>query len=154
MRDVLKNAEASMVKLCVDLAANLVDQGLTEKLEYVELDARVEIEGAELPDDDVIGLTQFSITEVESKIWQIHFIIGISTVGDKNLFRLRDLSNAVYNAVPAGAVLTYYDADQAKAESWIYVLPGSTQLPTNRVESRPFRFIQVQALLDPYQASQ
>ena len=154
MKNLLTNAETSIVKLCVDLAEEMRSEGLTAEMEYVEVDARVELKDAELPNCDIIGLTQFSITEPESKLWAIHFVIVVSTIADTNLFRLRALANYIYERFPAGATLTYYDAESAEEKSWIQVIPGTTQLPTHRVETRPFRFIQVQALLDPLQGSQ
>ena len=154
MKNLLTNSETSIVKLCVDLGAEMVAEGLSPKIEYVEVDARVELKDAELPDCDIIGLTQFSISEPESKLWAIHFVIVLSTVSDQNLFRLRKLANYVYERLPAGATLVYYDAEEATEKSWLQVIPGTTQLPTHRVETRPFRFIQAQALLDPLQGSE
>lgn len=153
MKNLLKNSETSIVKLCVDLGREMVEQGLTPAVSYFEVDSRVELKDAELPDCDIIGMTQFSISEPEAKIWAIHFVIVVSTVSDTNLFRLRELANFIYERLPAGALLTYYDADGAAEKSWMSVIPGTTQLPTHRVETRPFRFIQAQALLDPYQGS-
>lgn len=153
MKNLLKNAEASCVKLCVELAAQMRDQDISHTVDYLELDARTELKDNEIPATDIIGLTQFSIAEVDKSIWQIHFIIGISTISDENLFRLRDMANFVYERFPCGAQMTYYDADTAQEKSWIQVIPGTTQLPTHRVETRPFRFIQVQALLDPLQGA-
>ena len=114
MKNLLTNAETSIVKLCVDLAAEMKSEGLTAEMEYVEVDARVELKDAELPDCDIIGLTQFSISEPESKLWSIHFVIVVSTLADTNLFRLRALANYIYERFPAGATLTYYDAESAE----------------------------------------
>lgn len=150
MNNVLENAEASIVKWCVEQIPLLTS--LSTTLTYVELDSRVELRDAELPTGDIIGLTQFSIMD-DDKIFPIHFAIGVSTEDDENLFRLRALSNALYNKLQTGASLTYYDAQTAATKSWIQILPGTTILPTSRVETRPFRFIQVQALLDPYQSN-
>lgn len=153
MNNILENAEASCVKLCVDLAEAMQTASISTNVEYIELDARTELKDNEIPSTDILGLTQFSIAEVERGIWQIHFIIGISTLSDENLFRLRKMANFVFNRFPSGAQLTYYDAETAEAKSWIQVIPGTTQLPTHRVETRPFRFIQVHALLDPLQGA-
>lgn len=153
MKNLLTNSETSMVKFCVDLAEEMVAEGLSPKIEYVEVDSRVELKDAELPDCDIIGLTQFSISEPEAQLWAIHFVVVISTISDVNLFRLRKLANFIYERLPAGADLVYYDAEAATEKSWIRVIPGTTQLPTHRVETRPFRFIQAQALLDPLQGS-
>jgi hypothetical protein len=157
MNNVLANAETSITRFATDMAEAMALAGLAT-LEYVELDARSELRDAELPGGDIIGVTQFSITE-DDKIFPIHFMIGVSTVGDLNLFRLRAITNFIFNRLQSGAELTYYDvaaselAGDAVAKSWIRVLPGSTLLPTSRVETRPFRFVQVQALLDPLQSN-
>lgn len=154
MINLLENSEASCVKLCVDLCAAMRNANISANVEYIELDARVELKDNEIPPIDIIGLTQFSIAEVDRHIWQIHFIVGLSTQDDENLFRLRKMANYIYNRFPCGAQMTYYDATTAEEKSWIQILPGTTQLPTHRVETRPFRFIQVQALLDPLQGSE
>lgn len=154
MNNVLRNSEASVIKLVTELRDQLLDEGICAKLEYVEIDARVELKDGDLPNADIIGVTQFSIAEEDAKIWAIHFIVAASTVGDTNLFRLRQMINWIHNRFPAGAQMTYYDADTAEENSWIQVIPGTTMLPTHRVETRPFRFIQVHALLDPLQAVQ
>lgn len=153
MKNLLLNAETSVVKAVVDLAKQLSDEGLSKGIEYVELDARVELRDVELPEGDLMGVTQFSISEVQPKLWNIHFLIGVSTVADTNLFRLRALANAIYDRFPCGAQMIYYDAETAAEQSWIQVIPGTVQLPTHRVETRPFRFIQVFAVLDPLQGS-
>lgn len=153
MKNLLANSEASVLKLLIDLGQEMRDEGLTGDIQYVELDARVELKDAELPATDIIGMTQFSISEPQAKIWSIHFIIGVSTIGDENLFRLKALANFLYNRFPSGAQMTYYDNETTEERSWIQVIPGTVQLPTHRVETRPFRFIQVQALLDPYEGS-
>lgn len=153
MKNLLANAEASVLKLMIDLGQEMIDAGLSEDIQYVELDARVELKDAELPATDIIGMTQFSISEPASKIWGIHFIVGVSTIGDENLFRLKALANHIYERFPCGAQMTYYDNETATAKSWIQVTPGTVQLPTHRVETRPFRFVQVQALLDPYEGA-
>lgn len=151
MNNILENAEASCVKFAVDAGEAMKLAGISDNVGYIELDARTELKDNEIPAHDIIGLTQFSISEIESHIWEVHFMIGLSTMADQNLFRLRAMANFIYNLVPAGAQLTFYDAETAEEKSWIHVLPGSTQLPTHRVETRPFRFIQVRALLDPLQ---
>ena len=153
MNNLLKNSESSIIKLMTELAEQMRDEGITKNIQYVEIDARVELKDADLPSSDIIGVTQFSIAEETDKIWAIHFIVAVSTVSDDNLFRLRDIVNWVYNRFPAGAQMTYYDAEAASEQSWIQVIPGTTMLPTHRVETRPFRFVQVHALLDPYEGS-
>lgn len=154
MKNLLENSETSCVKVCVDLVAAMREAGISNTVEYIELDARVELKDNQIPAIDIIGLTQFSIAEVDRSLWQIHFIIGLSTISDENLFRLRKMANFIYERFPCGAQMAYYDATTAEEKSWIQVIPGTTQLPTHRVETRPFRFIQVQALLDPFQGSE
>lgn len=154
MKNILMNAEASCVKLCVELAAAMRSLNISTDVDYIELDARVELKDNEIPSNDIIGLTQFSIAEIDKSIWQIHFIIGVSTISDENLFRLRRMANFIYERFPCGAQMIYYDADTADEKSWIQVTPGTVQLPTHRVETRPFRFIQVQAVLDPHQGAE
>jgi hypothetical protein len=154
MRNILKNTEASVVK---DVLTMLEDdlKSISSKIVYEELDARKEISEGSLPNSDLIGVTQFAISQVEGKIWEIHFMVAVSTISDPNLFRLRELANVIYDRYSTeGAQITYYDADTALKKSWIYVLPEVAILPTHRVETRPFRFIQVQALLDPLQGSE
>lgn len=154
MKNLLANSEASTVKAVVDLIAELKNEGLSGDLQYEELDARVELRDGELPPTDIMGVTQFAIVEIEARIWQIHFMVAVSTITDPNLFRLRALSNAVFERFGAGAQMTYHDAETTEAKSWIQVIPGTAVIPTHRVETRPFRFIQVQALLDPLQGAE
>lgn len=154
MNNLLENSEASVVKLMVDLAQTMKNEGISANVQYIELDARVELKDNEIPPTDIIGVTQFSISEPQAQLWGIHFIVGLSTQDDENLFRLRKMANFVFNRFPCGAQMVYYDAETAAEKSWIQVIPGTTQLPTHRVETRPFRFIQVQALLDPFQGSE
>jgi hypothetical protein len=154
MNNILKNSEASVIKLVTELQDQMLEEGICRELTYVEIDARVELKDGDLPNTDIIGVTQFSISEEEEKIWSIHFILAVSTVSDDNLFRLRDMVNWVFNRFHSGAQMIYYDADSADEKSWIQVIPGTVMLPTHRVETRPFRFVQVHALLDPQQGSQ
>lgn len=153
MKNLLANSEGSVLKELITLGQQMVNLGLSDDIQYVELDARVELKDSELPATDIIGMTQFSISEPSNKIWAIHFIVGLSTIGDENLFRLKALANFIYDRFPCGAQMTYYDNETTEERSWIQIIPGTVQLPTHRVETRPFRFIQVQALLDPYEGA-
>lgn len=154
MKNLLANSEASVIRTALDLIEEIKSAGISPGLEYVELDARVELRDGELPPTDVLGVTQFAITEIDKSIWQIHFMIAVSTITDQNLFRLRAMANAVFERFPAGAQMTYFDAETTQEKSWIQVIPGTAVIPTHRVETRPFRFIQVQALLDPLQGAE
>ena len=154
MKNLLANSEASVIRAALDLIDEIKNAGISPKLQYVELDARVELRDGELPPTDILGVTQFAITEIEKNIWQIHFMIAVSTITDENLFRLRAMANVVFERFPADAQMTYFDAETAENKSWIHVLPGTSTIPTHRVETRPFRFIQVQALLDPLQGAE
>jgi hypothetical protein len=144
MNNVLKFAETSLVKWVVDqiAAIDFAD------IEYVELDARSELSDASLPDKDIAGLTQFAIAD-DDRVFPVHFMVGVSTKVDENLFRLRDIANHMYNRLQTGMQIPYYNADTQALLGQITIIPGTNLLPTSRVETRPFRFIQVHALLDP-----
>lgn len=153
MRNILKNTEASVIKSVLEVMENC--KQISPDIQYEEVDARKELADGELPPTDIVGVTQFAMAQLDSHMWEIHFIVAVSTVNDLNLFRLRELTNEFYDHYSGnGRQLTYYDAESAEEKSWIYVLPQTQTLPTHRVETRPFRFVQVQALLDPLQASE
>lgn len=157
MNNVMDNAETSIVKWVQTMIGEISAAGIAE-LEYLEIDARAELLDAELPAGDIIGITQFSLTD-DQGMFPLHFMVGVSTVGDVNLFRLRAITNFLFNRLQTGDELAYYDvaasqlAGAAVEASWIKIVPGTTLLPTSRVETRPFRFVQVQALLDPLQTN-
>lgn len=149
MNNIYLNAEHSITKAVVDLVQEAKTANLSADIQYLEIDARKELDDGSLPPTDVMGITQFALAQQDQSLWMVHFMVGISTVNDTNLFRLRDLANLVFNRMQGGNTMDLYDSASGTKATWIYILPETASLPTHRVETRPFRFIQVQALIDP-----
>ena len=146
--NIALNAEESVISALSEKAREL---GFT----YQVLDSRTELDTTELPDVDVLGLFQFAITEHMSDVYEVGVTVGVSTISDDNLFRLRRAGAAVFDMLQANQQIGYrdiagaQDGTEAPVTTWMQSLAGATIMPTNRVQSRPFRFIQATLALNP-----
>lgn len=116
---------------------------------YFDWDAHADI--SQIPETDVVGPAGIGLAN-EGKITQVVFSIGLATVADENLFRLRRMMSALYGQLQPEMTIPVYDTAGARA-SWLVVKAPVTIAPVSKSEIRAVQFISVMALLDPHATS-
>lgn len=103
----------------------------------------------ELPDTDLFGPSGMGMTD-EGKLIDLVFAFGMSTVNDKNLFRLRKMASKVYKDFRPDALVPIYNHSTGEIYSWAKVTGPTAITPINRSVTRPLMFVTVRALLNPF----
>lgn len=116
---------------------------------YFDWDAHAQI--SDIPESDVIGPAGIGLAN-EGKITQVAFSYGLATVGDTNLFRLREMMSKLYGVLQPEDIVPVYDTNGNRF-SWIVVKSPVTIAPVSKSEVRAVQFISVMGLLDPHAAS-
>jgi hypothetical protein len=116
---------------------------------YFDWDAHAQL--SELPENDVVGPAGIGLSN-EGKITQVVFSIGLATVGDANLFRLRKMMSQLYGELQPEMTIPVYDTTGTR-RSWLVVKSPVTIAPVSKSEVRACQFISVMALLDPHASS-
>jgi len=142
---IYSNLWGSVTKMSLNLISQITTSGVASP-QFLDWDAHANIH--ELPNVDLVGPTAFGFIE-DDKVISVNFSLGFSTYNDLNLFRLRAIGNVLFEALRPGSRFIYYNATAAVAVSYLVVTNGTTLLPVTRSETRPFQFVQVEALLEP-----
>jgi hypothetical protein len=143
--EIYDDAVASFQKYCVDKVAALLS--VSPGLQYLDWDSVSEVH--ELPDTDLLGPSGLGITEESSDMFQLVVGIGVCTVNDTNLMRLRKMASNVFADFRPTKTIPIYRRETASLVSWAVVEGGTSISPIVRSGSRPRQFINFSARLDP-----
>jgi len=91
---------------------------------------------------DVMGLEDYSIIDEEGN-FIVSARIGLSTVGDQNLFHLRALTNVLFNACLTGKMVPLLDAENANPLGQMKFMRGTNALPLVTTEVRSYQYLAV-----------
>lgn len=138
--EIYDDVVASLQKYCVDKATAL-------GVEYLDWDMVSEVH--ELPDTDLLGPAGIGMTESSSGIFELVFGIGIASVNDPNLSRLRRAASQVFADFRIGKTIPIYRNETAQPIGWAVIEAGTSVTPISKSGSRPRQFVQAIALLDP-----
>lgn len=143
--DVYRNLRASLVAFCKNLIPVLQARfpQYTGGLSAQDFDTFQEEK--DLPQMDCLGTAHTSF-EVNNHVVSIETMIGVSTLADKNMFRLHDWMSVVFEAVRPGAQIPYLDADTGEVLGSFTILDGTRAMPVGG-GNRPARFFVLTALL-------
>lgn len=141
----------SVVRYCKQKIAALSD--LYPDLQYLDFDGHSEIH--ELPDGkDCLGPAGIGLTQ-EEKMFEAVLSVGVSTINDPGLFRIRGLISNVFGDLQAEKKLPLYRAATTVANTppepigfFVFQSPAIV-VPMSRAETRLLQFVQARALLDP-----
>lgn len=138
--NILNILESTVLAFCNQLK-QAVNTQLGHNLEIVLFDTAPEEE--ELPNSDVIGPYNLEF-EVDSHFITGTFLLGISTLNDPSLFRLREISSFMLDTVLPESKIQLYNAEGTPILGNLVVMDKVTILPTNKnSKSRAARFIGV-----------
>lgn len=115
-------------------------QGITENMEYVAWDARMD--PVELPNKDLLGLADWTYDQGEDHLPVIECVFLLSVINDRNLFREVEIAErirlrCVHPSRPEYLVWTVRD-DTNEAFSQLKVT-NFTMLPSGESEARTVR---------------
>jgi hypothetical protein len=91
---------------------------------------------------DIMGLEDYSIIDEEGN-FTVSARIGLSTIGDKNLFHLRALTNVLFNACLTGKMVPLVDAENANLLGQMKFMRGTNALPMITTELRSYQYLAV-----------
>lgn len=136
--NILENISASLLNFCKRFGENVELQGITpQSLSPWDFDT-VQDEN-ELPTEDLIGISNLSIT-ADEHILEVECLIGITTYDDTNGMRLKKLMGYLFEGLKPTSVLPYLDAETGVRSNLMSILNGTRLMPvTGGV--RPARFI-------------
>jgi len=101
---------------------------------------------------DIMGLEDYSITDEEGN-FTVAARIGLSTVGDQNLFHLRSLTNVLFNACLTGKMVELLDAETGNLLGQMKFMKGTTALPLVTTEVRSYQYLAVSLGYAPSRAA-
>lgn len=116
--------------------------GLSRSLVIFDFDAHATLE--ELPENDLIGIMEFSLGS-DTGMLTTETMIVISTNDDLNLGRLRKFIGELFDQLQPGATFSVVDADSGIAIGNLKIMDGTQILPVARSRTRPFQAIAIRA---------
>lgn len=145
---ILKNCWSSIVVLSRALIQECAAANVGSEIEFMDWEAHANT--PELPNMDLIGPSAMTVTEHSKELITVSFAIGVSTfTGDKNLFRQRDYVARVFERLRPENKIIYFDAESASEKSVLVITDGTMAAPMSKSESRPWQYVQCEALLVP-----
>jgi len=138
-----RDVHASILKFCTDFSAEMVPFGHVLSVENLDAFA----EPNNWPNRDLIGPKEFHIS-IDEKVLRLETMIIISTINDRNLFRLAELVNYCLNHFLPGKALPLYDAVSGAKRGQLIVANGTEVVPPLAAEARTMQPIMVNLISD------
>lgn len=146
--ELYTDVASSLQKWCLDKIATM--QTSHPGLQDIDWDAHSELH--ELPSCDLLGTAGLGMVR-EQAFFEIAFSIGMSTFGDTNLFRIREMASTVFGDLqPLAKVPIYRSANYVSGDpplGWMIVQSPVMITPISRAETRVLQFLNARATLDP-----
>lgn len=127
-------------------------QGEFPGLQFVDWDAHSELH--ELPSGDLLGPAGVAMTD-QGKFFEATVSVGLSTMNDPNLFRIRALASKVFADFRPERKLPVYRSETAVVDEtpvalgWLVFQPPTIITPMSRAETRILQFVNAQGMLSP-----
>lgn len=134
---IMNVLETSILAYAKNLA-DMCNAQLSTDIEVVYLDAFVEEE--ELPLKDVLGTLQLEFN-ADSHFIKGTFLIGISTLNDKGLFRLRNIASLLFDELKPEKEIPLLTPQGVRIEGCLKIMDGVSALGVEKGSStRSSRF--------------
>jgi hypothetical protein len=136
---------ASVLKYCTGKIATL--QVAYPNLRFLDWDAHAETH--ELPTNDLLGPSAVTLSEDQTDFLEMTAAIGVSTIDDIGLFRIRGLVSTIFGDMRPTKQIPLYRYATGQQVAWIVMAAPTMVSPMSRAETRLFQFIQFRGLLSP-----
>lgn len=139
-----ENFHASIQALVSNLAVDAyveIPRANHVDFEIVDFDA-IHEEDFLMTKPDIIGIGEFGLEEDEGN-HIAQFQVGVSTIDDLNLFRMRRIVALYYERLRVNATFPLLNAETGASIGLMKVMNGTTIFPLIRTTLRHYRFIQV-----------
>jgi hypothetical protein len=135
-----RNAQASLTKWVGQIVSDhmFYQQPGQAQPQLVDFDAIND--EAQLPAGDLYGLADYSVTN-DDETFVVTTRIGISTQGDVNSFRKRDLVDALFDATRPNALIPVHDSETDQLLGQMKVMSGTTVLPVVITQVRTYTYL-------------
>lgn len=140
----LMDGWASLTAFSNSKIAEIKAAGLSTDLAYVDWDTHANM--LELPNRDLVGPGGCSLTETE-EAWNFDLIIGVATHADKNLFKHRQIIDAVFRDMTLTKTIPFYDWRSGVVKGSLVFQEGTSALPMGRSENHAIQYIRSSALI-------
>lgn len=147
MNRILDDVEASIVVLTQDIIRELQLQQNGILIQFIDWDANMD--NPELPDHDLVGPGFLAVSEDTAGIISASFALAVSTYDDRNLFRLKSYISYIFERLRPTKTMILYDSLGAVEKGFMVFQDGTHTPPMVKTATRPWRYVQVSALLDP-----
>lgn len=112
---------------------------------YLDWDAHADI--SSLPEGDLCGPAGMGFSQEDAKI-TVAFSYGLCTVGDVNLFRLREAMGLLLAQFQPQTCIPLYDETGVKTKHWIMIKTPVTVNPISKAQVRSIQFLTLVGLVD------
>ena len=133
--NILSILETSTLAYCNQIA-QAINAQLNLDFEVVLFDAYAENEP--LPEKDIIGIYRLEF-ELDSHFIKGSFLLGVSTINDPQLFRLRKVSSFVLDQVKPQKTISLVTEDGQPVVGNLVIMDGVAVLPVEG-NTRPAKF--------------
>lgn len=136
----------SCVKLCVDVAKEAVDAGLSPDIQFVNFEEHSTL--YTLPNADVLGIGSFNVVlGTEAIVVDIGF--AVSTINDDKMFRHAQIVDMLARYLTPAKSLPVYSANDLSKIGFMAVTEGTTLRYVERTEQRNIRMVMASMLTNP-----
>lgn len=142
--DIYLDAYNSVVKYLQDCREEVMEEGLTENLEFRDLDGHGE--DYIIKNEDYLFIKDFS-GEVDKWFHEWVFNVGISTFEDENLFRHRSILNFMLKKFLPETIIPLYQSKTGQKKKLQLIVKGSVMVqPFSKYNTRAIQYLLVDVL--------
>lgn len=134
--NTLSNIQASLMRFCNDFVD--AQALLSVTLEFVNFDAHAD--EATIPNGDLIGIAGLGLVFDDSLI-DIQAMVGLSTEGDTNLFRLSNLMGQLLELLRPECLIRVYDSESGDDIGWMVIKNGTRLMPVGGATAKPLQYV-------------
>lgn len=138
----LPTVYALLISKVQEIITTVKNSGVSPSIEYMAWDARQEV--TELPNNDLIGVADWTYSESDDHLPEIEFAILLSVIRDVNLFREVEILDAIRKACvhPSRPEYLVWTVKDANNEAFAQVqVTDFTVMPSGESEARTTRMV-------------
>ena len=135
--DVQFDVGKSLIKMCNDF---IVSNSLTD-FQVFDFDAHASLN--ELPETNLIGIAEYSLTELGGYYSGSCMVIVSTKQSDSDLTVLRPVVSKMFNRVKSDSVITVVEGDTGSVLGNLKVMAGTEAMAVARTKSRPLQAMNI-----------